>query len=80
MLATILRGALVQLAIGVAIGLPASFIAGRLLQTRLFGITAHDPLVLTGGLTLLGGSAVIAALLPARRAAGMDPVRALRLE
>jgi macrolide transport system ATP-binding/permease protein len=79
-LATILRGALVQLAIGVAIGLPAAFIAGRLLQARLFGVSAHDPLVLTAGLTLLAASAIVAALLPARRAASMDPVRALRLE
>ena len=78
--ATILRAALVQLAIGVAIGLPAAFIAGRLLHTRLFGISAHDPLVLAAGLSVLGASALIAALLPARRAAGMDPVRALRLE
>ena len=79
-LGTILRGALVQLAIGVAIGLPAAFVAGRLLQARLFGVSAHDPLVLTAGLTLLAASAIIAALLPARRAASMDPVRALRLE
>ena len=37
---TILRGALVQVGIGVAIGLPAAFIAGRLLQARLFGVSA----------------------------------------
>ena len=79
-LATVLRGALVQLAIGAAIGLPAALIAGRLLQSRLFGISAHDPLVLMAGLMLLGVSVVIAALIPASRAAGMDPVRALRLE
>ena len=79
-LATILRGAMVQLAVGCAIGLPAAFLAGRLLQARLFGVGAHDPLVLGAGLGLLAASAVMAALLPARRAAGMDPVRALRLE
>jgi ABC-type antimicrobial peptide transport system permease subunit len=79
-LATVLRGAFVQLAIGAAVGLPAALIAGRLLQSRLFGISAHDPLVLMAGLALLGVSVVIAALIPASRAAGMDPVRALRLE
>ncbi len=79
-LRTILRGALTQVAIGAAIGLPVAIIAGRLLESRLFGISASDPLVLLAGLTLLAVSALIAALLPASRAAGMDPVRALRLE
>ena len=79
-MATVLGGAIVQVAMGAAIGLPAALIAGRLLQSRLFGISAHDPLVLIAGLALLGVSAVIAALLPAGRAARMDPVRALRLE
>jgi macrolide transport system ATP-binding/permease protein len=77
---TILRSALVQVVAGVAIGLPAAFIAGRFLQARLFGVTAHDPLVLSAGVTLLALSAGIAALLPATRAAGMDPVKALRME
>lgn len=79
-LATILRGALVQLGIGSAIGLPAALLAGQLLQARLFGISPHDPLAIAGGLALLGASALLAALLPARRAAWMDPVRALRIE
>jgi predicted permease len=78
--ATILRSALVQVVAGMAIGVPAAFIAGWLLQARLFGVTAHDPLVLAGGLAVLALSAGIAALLPAGRAAGMDPVRALRID
>jgi macrolide transport system ATP-binding/permease protein len=77
---TILRAALVQVAAGVAIGLPAAFIAGRFLQARLFGVTAHDPLVISVALALLALSAAIAALLPAGRAAAMDPVMALRIE
>ena len=77
---TVLRGALAQLAAGVAIGLPAAYAAGKLLQANLFGVTAHDPLVITGGLAVLGLSAVTAALLPARRAAAMNPVEALRIE
>lgn len=77
---TILRSALGQVVAGVAIGLPAALIAGRFLQARLFGVTAHDPLVLSGGLVLLALAAGMAALLPAGRAAGMDPVRALRIE
>lgn len=76
----ILRSALVQVAAGVAIGLPAALIAGRFLQARLFGVAPYDPLVLSAGLTLLACAAAIAALLPAGRAARMDPVKALRIE
>jgi macrolide transport system ATP-binding/permease protein len=79
-LKTILRGALGPLAIGVGIGLPAAFAAGRLLQSQLFGVTARDPLVVTGSLAMLGVSAIVAAWIPAHRAARMDPVRALRIE
>jgi len=77
---TILHAAIVQLVAGLAIGLPAAFAAGRFLQSRLFGVGAHDPLVLSAGLLLLALSAAIAALLPAGRAARMDPAKALRIE
>jgi macrolide transport system ATP-binding/permease protein len=79
-LGTVIRGALVQVAVGIAIGLPAAFAAARMLQARLFGIGAHDPLVLASGLALLGMSAALAALLPARRAAATDPAVTLRQE
>jgi predicted permease len=79
-LGTILRSALGQLLAGIAVGLPAAFIVGRLLQARLFGVSGRDPLVLGAGLVILTAATVFAALLPARRAASMDPVRALRVE
>lgn len=79
-LGTILRGAFVQLVIGLAMGLPAAFAAGQLLESTLFGVSAHDPLVLGAGLTVLAIATAIAAFVPARRAATMDPVRALRVE
>ena len=78
--ATIMRSALVQVAAGVAIGLPVTFMAGRYLGSRLFGVSAGDPLVITSALALLAMAAGLAALLPAGRAAAMDPVRALRIE
>jgi predicted permease len=76
----VLRSALLQLAIGIAIGLPAAVVAGRLLQSNLFGVSAHDPVSLALAIASLGAAAIFAAIIPARRAAGMDPVRALRLE
>ena len=78
--AAILRSALLQLAAGIVLGLPAALIAGRLLRARLFGVSTHDPIVAIGGLTLLVLCNVLAAWVPARRAAGLDPVRALRNE
>jgi predicted permease len=77
-LRAILRSALVQLAIGVAIGLPAAFAAGRLLQSQLFGMSGHDPVVVGGGVLVLTLATLVAALIPARRAAAMDPMTALR--
>ena len=79
-LLTILRGAVWQLAVGVVIGLPAAFFAARLLETTLYGVSTRDPLVLGAGLALLTLAVLAAALIPARRAARMDPVRALRVE
>jgi ABC-type antimicrobial peptide transport system permease subunit len=79
-LRTVLRGAVLQLAAGVVLGLPAAFVVGKLLESTLFGVSGRDPLVLGAGLAVLLLAAIVAAAIPARRAAAMDPVRALRLE
>jgi predicted permease len=76
----VVRRAAGQVAIGIVIGLPASFVAGRLLQSQLFGTSGRDPMVLAGGTVLLVLSALAAALIPARRAASLDPIKALRNE
>lgn len=75
-----MRDALVLTAMGLAIGLLGSLAAGRVLEGWLFGIGARDlvTLVITG--TLLAGSALLAAYLPARRATRLEPVQALRTE
>jgi predicted permease len=78
--ATIVRSAVVQVAVGAVVGVPAALLAGRYLQARLFGIGPHDPVALVAGVGLLGLAAAVAALIPAGLAARMDPVKALRVE
>ena len=65
---------------GVAIGLAASFAATRLMHGLLYGISATDALTLAGVSILLVLAGVAACYLPARRAARVDPVVALRQE
>jgi predicted permease len=77
-LVTVLRGAMAQVAIGFALGVPLAVVAARLLAQQLYGVSAHDPRVLTGAAIVLGVCAALAALIPARRAALMDPQQALR--
>ncbi|MND00211.1 hypothetical protein D3C83_187430 [compost metagenome] len=72
---SILGGALGQLTLGITLGLPVAFAAGRLLEAQLFGISGHDPWVIFAGLAVLTASTLIAAWLPARRAASRVAAR-----
>ena len=63
--------------LGVLIGLPISLLALRELSSLLVGVTAKDPVTYTVAVLLLAGTAVVSALIPARRAAGVDPKTAL---
>ena len=65
---------------GIAIGAAASVGVGRVLQSLLFGVSATEPSVFAGVSVALLIVAVMAAYLPARRAARVDPVTALRHE
>ena len=67
-----------QLAVGIGLGLPAVFVAGRLLKAQLWGLSEHDPVVVTAAIVVLGAATFFAAWLPARRAASIEPVDALR--
>jgi putative ABC transport system permease protein len=69
---------LVLTAIGIAIGAFASFFAGRLVSSLLFGVTALDPMTLGGVVFVLVAVAMLASWLPARRAARVDPLVAMR--
>jgi ABC-type antimicrobial peptide transport system permease subunit len=76
----ILRRGLVQLAIGVTIGLAGAFGVGRLLRSVLIGTAPTDPVTLVAITALLVMVGVVACLWPARQAARLNPVTALRYE
>ncbi len=67
-------------AIGIFIGLPASYGLGILIESQLFGIRSYDPLVLLGATLVLIVSAALAGLLPTLRAMRIEPTQALRYE
>ncbi len=76
----VLRSMAGSVALGAAGGLVLSAAAGWLLQSALYGLAPADPVTLAAATLVLGGSALLAADLPARRAARIDPSRALRQE
>jgi len=76
----VLRLALVQIAIGLAIGIPVALVGARMVSSQLFGVQGYDPTIFVGSAMVLIVCAVIAALAPAHRAASVDPMRALRTE
>jgi predicted permease len=77
---TVLRNSLTVVGAGVLIGVVASIGAARQLADRLFGVPPHDPRILTLAVVILLAAAALANWLPARRAARLDPMRALRAE
>jgi predicted permease len=76
----VLRTALLQVLMGLALGIPAALLTGHLMNRLLYQVSANDPLVLLGTTIVLGICATVAGFIPARRAASIDPMRALRSE
>jgi predicted permease len=76
----VLMQSLLSCGTGLLIGIPLAYFAGRLLSDRLFGVGSFDLTVVTIAVLLLSLSAAAAALLPARRAASIEPMHALRSE
>ena len=60
--------------------MPAAIGAGHFMAAELFGVTAYNPAVLGTAILVLGCTALMAAVLPARRAASIDPMEAMRTE
>ena len=65
---------------GLALGVLGALAVRRILSTLLYGVSAHDPVTFAGVALALGGVALVASWFPARRAAGVDPMVALRTE
>jgi predicted permease len=76
----VLRGALAQMAIALAVGIPVAIAAGHAMAAQLFGVKAYDPRILMITTAALVFAAFLAAVVPARRAATLNPIRALRTE
>jgi putative ABC transport system permease protein len=76
----VLKKASLLLVLGLVSGLVASWFATRAIQAFLFGVGLHDPITTLSVCALLAVSGLIAAIIPARRAASIDPMQALRTE
>jgi ABC-type antimicrobial peptide transport system permease subunit len=76
----VVREGLIVTLVGIAIGIGAAFGLTRLIASQLYGVTATDPLTIAVVAVLLTAVAMAACVLPARRAARVDPLRALRVE
>jgi predicted permease len=76
----VLRGALGQIGVGLALGIPAALLAGHLMASQLYGVGGYDVAALVTATLVLGICAATAGFLPARRAASTEPMQALRTE
>jgi ABC-type antimicrobial peptide transport system permease subunit len=76
----VLGGAFSQVGAGLALGIPLAIGAGRMMTRQLFGVTPWDPAILAIAVFLLCLAALLASVIPASRAAGVEPMAALRNE
>ena len=76
----VLKGAMAQAGFGLCIGVPIAIFCARLLQHQLYEVNRFDPVVLSAATLVLALCAMVATIVPARRAASVDPNKALRTE
>jgi predicted permease len=74
----VMRGAFAQVALGLAVGIPIALIGAHMIANQLYLVKSYDPLSLLAAVLVLAGAAAIAGFVPARRAASLDPMQALR--
>jgi len=70
----------VLVAIGLAVGITIALLGGHFMRTQLYEVKTYDPLTLIGAVLVLAASAALAGFIPARRAASIEPMQALRIE
>jgi predicted permease len=78
--AMVLHGALRQILTGLGLGIPAALVSGHLMASQLYGVGGYDPVALVSATLVLGLCATLAGFIPARRAASIEPMQALRSE
>jgi predicted permease len=74
----VMRGAIMQIVLGLAIGIPVALVCVRFVKAQLYEITSADPNILLGAIAVVTVAACVAGIIPAQRAASIDPVQALR--
>ena len=79
-MAMILRGAIGQTVLGLAIGVPTALLCARLVESQLYDVKGMDPLVLSSAIFTLAAASGLAGIIPAQRAASTDPAQTLRTE
>jgi ABC-type antimicrobial peptide transport system permease subunit len=77
---TVMRGAMLQTVIGLAIGIPVAVFCVRYVKSQLYEVTSVNVPVMSIAIGVLVIAAAIAGIIPAQRAATIDPVRALRID
>jgi macrolide transport system ATP-binding/permease protein len=76
----VIRGAIIQIVLGLAIGIPVALVCVRFVKAQLYEITSADPITVVSAIAILTVAASVAGIIPARRAASIDPAQALRSE
>jgi ABC-type lipoprotein release transport system permease subunit len=66
--------------LGLGLGIPLAILAGKLMKDQLYSVQPWDPRMLAGATVLLALAALVASVAPIRRAAGVEPMVALRIE
>jgi predicted permease len=76
----VLRGVAIQIGLGLAIGIPFALVGGKFMASQLYGVRIYDPVTMMLAIGTLGAFAALAGFLPAKRAASIAPMKALRTE